>query len=132
MVIASLAIGNWVFFCYIDSMPIEGLPKKYIIAAAAAVFVVLAAVFMAQLKPVDATAVTTETFSVQSGDGFSKIANNLSAQGFIRSRVAFEFFLFADGTASSLRPGILSIEPGHVRARDRAHACDGRCAGHRG
>lgn len=92
-------------------MPIEGLPKKYIIAAAAAVFVVLAAVFMAQLKPVDATAVTTKTFSVQSGDGFSKIANNLSAQGFIRSRVAFEFFLFADGTASSLRPGIYKLSP---------------------
>jgi UPF0755 protein len=92
-------------------MPIESIPRKYLFAAAAVFLIMLIAVLAFELRPVNAGAVVTKTFAVRSGDGFAEISKNLEAQGLIRSRLAFEFLLFGDGSAGSLRPGVYALSP---------------------
>ena len=91
-------------------MPIEAIPRKYVIAAITAIFLALIALFIFELQPVNPNTAAAK-FVVRPGSGFAEIAKNLAAQGLIRSRFAFEFLLFADGTASSLRPGVYKISP---------------------
>lgn len=71
---------------------------------------ILAALFAHGLGPASVGyAAPQTTFSIESGEGFSRIATRLEGEGMLRSRIAFELFAFLRGRAQALQPGVYPI-----------------------
>jgi UPF0755 protein len=72
-----------------------------------------AAWFFFSLMPVDARAgdAAQKNFTVNPGDGFRGVAQNLYAAQLVRSPLAFEVFSLVDGRAFTLKPGLYRLSP---------------------
>lgn len=69
----------------------------------------LAVWFAAALKPVLAE---RKLFTISEGDGFRDVANNLEAEGFVRSGFAAKLYFFVSGSAFHLQPGAYLFDSG--------------------
>lgn len=72
------------------------------------VFIMAVAYFFYLLSPVSESA-DLKIFSIPPGTGVSEIAEQLYAQGVIRSAGAFKFYGFLSGSAHRLKPGSYSL-----------------------
>ena len=101
--------------------------KFQIIRIVILVVVILAAIFLYILSPVNTSASPT-IFEVTAGQGVRTIAGNLGGDGLIRSRFAFEAFAAVRGEAGSFQPGMYRLNPTMslpTIANELTHPADG-------
>lgn len=76
------------------------------------VAVSIALFFGYALRPVNDGTEPIVIFEVQKGDGFRKVADNLTAAGLIRSPIAFKFYGILNGSAGKIKPGFYGLNFG--------------------
>ncbi len=87
--------------------------RKIIVGGAVFLCIVLVAgYFVFELGPVAGGIAATQNFEIRSGDGFREIAGRLASNGFVRSRLAFEFLALFTGNAGKLKAGIYELNQG--------------------
>ena len=91
-------------------MPLPKDRNNLIFAVVLVLFFLSLSVFAYGLGPVRRS-VESKTFRVMPGDGFREIALRLRAEGFIRSKLAFELLAFLSGRAEDLKPGVYELSP---------------------
>lgn len=88
------------------------LKRRSTIIAVLSVVVILGGFFFYELQPVGAGPTSAMVvFEVQQGESFRGIADDLAADGLVRSRVAFEFLAILEGKAPALQSGLYQLDP---------------------
>ncbi|HEY5221302.1 MAG TPA: endolytic transglycosylase MltG [Candidatus Paceibacterota bacterium] len=91
------------------------MKKKIVGAVFILIVIVVAGWLFFSLDPVVAApangAASPTIFQVSPGDGFRTIAENLYADGLIRSPISFDLFSLIDGRAFTLKPGFYKLYP---------------------
>jgi UPF0755 protein len=86
--------------------------STYLRVIGAAAVVIVAAIFLAGLRPaVTGADAPARLFEVQPGDGFFAVAQRLADTKLIRSKISFEIFAFATGAADKLQVGTYQLAP---------------------
>lgn len=81
--------------------------------------------YFMQLQPVDASDTTLKELSIESGQTPTSIANELEAEGLVKSSTAFLWYTRLNGIQNQLQAGIYRISPSESTPDVAAHLTSG-------